>query len=123
MADFVVLTKNAAQIAVRHENCAGPSPPNQGILFAKVWTVARNYCLTSRLAEAQFTFQPIDLALPRAKTAVSKNRQSAFDSFLKNGIFVGFKVTRFHDLSRRCKLKNFYTNLPRFQGQTSQLVN
>jgi hypothetical protein len=123
MTDFVVLAKHTAQIAVGHEDCAGPFPANQGILFAKMGAVARDHRLTSRLADAQFTFQSIDLAMPRAETAVFENGQSALDSFLKDGVFVSFEVTRFHYLSLKFKPINFYFTLRRQRGQIGQFVN
>jgi hypothetical protein len=122
VTDLVVLAKRTAQIAVGHENCAGPFPANQGILLAKMGAVARDHRLTSGPAHAQFTFQPIDLAMSGAETAVFENGQSALDSFLKNAVFVSFEVTRFHCLSLKFKPRNYYFTLRRYRGQI-QLIH
>ena len=74
LRDLIILTIDAAQIAVAEENVSGSAATRKRRLFAEVWRVRRDDWQPTRVAARQFIFEPVVSAIERTNRAMLEQR-------------------------------------------------
>ena len=74
MADVIILTKIAQQVAMSKENCAGAALPNQWRFLAKMWIKARYPGSPSGFTDPDLPVKPIDMTLSRTERTILQQR-------------------------------------------------
>ncbi len=97
MADIVVLTENAVEIAVGEENRSRSPPPHQWFLFSKVRPIARHHCLAPGATISHFSLEAVHFAEPRAEGTSLQPAQAPADLFFQPAGTVCLKISRRHE--------------------------
>jgi hypothetical protein len=99
LADVVVLTEHALQIAVGEEDGARAAVTPKTILLAEVRKIAGNHSVAPRQANRFAVFQPIDVAVARANaTGAPQEPETLLDPPLELTTSVYLEV--FHRIRR-----------------------
>src|SRR5262249_57992508 len=85
LADVVVLTEDAAQVAVTEEDRPRSAPPPKTVLLAEVGKMARDDRVASCLTCGPLVFQPIYPAVPGTDSAIGQRRDGPLGAPMQLG--------------------------------------
>ena len=80
LRDLIILTIDAAQIAVAEENVSGSAATRKRRLFAEVCRVRRDDWQPTRVAARQFIFEPVVPATEWTNRAMLEQRLQRFNT-------------------------------------------
>jgi hypothetical protein len=88
VADVVILTEDAPEVAMSQEDGPGPMISDERRFFPKVGKDARDHQLGPGLAVPDLILQPVHPAFSRAEPALPENLMEGPDSFSQFSAFV-----------------------------------